>query len=116
MQHLSALNYPYSVQSIKKEGVISSLKILLFFITILAIASLTFYIFQIQQIIQIRYQLKNFKSAITRISGNLESLEIQRNQLATLGDISQRVSKLNFVRVEKISFLPIVAGHLAVIK
>ena len=78
----------------------------------LLVFSLSFYIFQVQAIINKEYQVEKYGQMIADVSRNNSFLEIEAVGLNSLENIEKKIENLNLVKVEEIRYIIISQDHL----
>ena len=79
---------------------------------VLLVFSLSFYIFQVQAIINKEYQVEKYGQTITDLSRNNSFLEIEAVGLNSLENTEKKIENLNLVKVEEIRYIIISQDHL----
>ena len=73
---------------------------------------LSFYIFQVQTIINKEYQIEKYQQAVTGLSKNNSFLEMEAASLGSLENIENKIENLNLVKVEEVRYILISKDYL----
>ena len=74
---------------------------------------LSFYVFQVQAIINKEYQIEKYQQTVTGLSKNNSSLEMEAVGFNSLENIEKKIENLNLVKVEEIKYIFISKDYLA---
>ena len=115
MSQTTAIRSFFGVQSFSQN--LSSIWRWLFYVSVATLfILLSLYVFQIQEIIRDRYNIKIYSTKVNTLSKNTLRLEAELSSFSYLNNLAQELPKRGFVKVDKVVFLPISAGYLASIK
>ncbi len=109
MNKVSSLNLPFSIKFTLNWRLLFKVLSLLIF------ALLSFYLFQIEEIIRISYLNKVYQQKIQEISDDNAFLRAQVRNVASFENVEEKIKNLSFekVKVEEIKYIPISSEYLA---
>jgi hypothetical protein len=73
---------------------------------------LSFYVFQVQAIINKEYQIGKYQQTVKGLSKNNSSLEMEAAGLNSLENIEKKIENFNLVKVEEIKYILISKDYL----
>jgi len=106
MNKVSSLNLPFLIKFTLNWR-------LLFKVLSLSIfALLSFYLFQIEEIIRISYLNKVYQQKIQEISDDNAFLRAQVRNVTSFENVEEKIKNLSFEKVEEIKYIPISSEYL----
>ena len=73
---------------------------------------LSFYIFQVQTIINKEYQIEKYQQVVANLSRDNSFLEMEAASLDSLENIENKIENLNFVKVGEVRYILISKDYL----
>ena len=112
MQNTLSIRLPFVSRILLSQST-NKAKIILISLTALLFVLLAVYILQLGQWIQSEYTVNKYQADIQQIQADNLGLKTQIDSNLLSQNAEQEMAKSGYVKVEKITYLPIINSHLA---
>ena len=112
MNNPSTFNLPISISYPFVLRWRSNLKAFWIFSVVLIILLLTFYVFQINSLIQNTYVIQGYEEKVKDLTEGNKKLEINLAELNSLQNLEHLVKSLNYTEAGKIKYIQVLGGQV----